>query len=130
MHIQRPFLLIAIAVASAGANGGPLPDKVVAVELANFDFTPSTVEMVHGQGYVLRLTNISDGGHDFAAPAFFAAARIDPEDARAIDDGQVEVAGGQTVVIRLTAPSPGIYRVRCTHFLHSTFGMKGRIVVT
>lgn len=130
MHIRRGFLAAALALGGAGASGGQPSDQTIAVELASFDFSPSTISMVHGRAYLLRLTNVSDGGHDFAAPEFFAAARIAPEDARAIDHGRIEIAGGQTVSIRLSAPAPGTYRVKCTHFLHSTFGMKGRIVVT
>jgi plastocyanin len=33
------------------------------------------------------------------------------------------------VTIRLTAPAAGRYKVNCSHFMHSTFGMIGEIIV-
>ena len=130
MHIYRSFALIGIALAAPLPAGGQSAEQVIAIELDSFEFTPSTVTMEHGQAYVLRLTNVSDGDHDFAAPRFFDAARIAPQDSSAVAEGRVEVPGRETVSIRLTAPARGTYRIRCTHFMHSTFGMKGRIVVT
>lgn len=130
MHIHSLYVLLGIAIASPGPVGGQPSAQVIAIELDSFKFTPSTIAMTHGQSYVLRLTNLSEGGHDFAAPKFFSVARIAPGDSRMLEDGQVEVRGGQTLSIRLVAPAPGTYRVVCTHFLHSTLGMKGRIVVT
>jgi plastocyanin len=40
----------------------------------------------------------------------------------------VEVAGHQSADITLT-PARGTYRLRCTHALHTAFGMSGEIVV-
>ena len=130
MHIQSLYILLGIAIASPGPVGDQPSAQVIAIELDSFEFTPSTIAMTHGQSYVLRLTNVSDGDHDFAAPRFFDAARIAPQDSSAVAEGRVEVPGRETVSIRLTAPARGTYRIRCTHFMHSTFGMKGRIVVT
>lgn len=86
--------------------------------------------MVHGQRYVLHLANTSKGGHDFAAPDFFAAAVLAPEERAKAPDGRVEVPSGSRVDIALTAPAAGRYRLRCTHTLHTAFGMKGSIVVS
>ena len=86
--------------------------------------------MVHGRDYALTLSNRASGGHNFAAPAFFAAASVDPADRARISAGTVEVPAGQSVTIHLTAPAAGRYKVRCTHTLHTMFGMKGAIVVS
>lgn len=130
MKIHRTLVLVGASLATAAVGSAQPAENVVAVELASFSFTPSTIALERDRSYVLRLTNVSSGGHDFAAPEFFAAARIEPADAEAISRGRIEVEQGQTVSVRLRAPSPGRYPIRCTHFLHSTFGMKGEIVVT
>ena len=74
---------------------------------------------------MLHLVNTGTGGHNFAAPQFFAAASAV---SGAVTNGTVEVAGHQSIDVRLT-PARGSYRLRCTHSLHSTFGMRGEIVV-
>ena len=128
----RPAIFASAAVLALGA--APLspaePAQPITVALANFDFTPSTITMVHGRAYALTLTNTAGGGHNFAAPAFFTAAKIAPADRARVADGTVEVAGGQSVTIHLTAPAAGRYKVRCTHAFHTIFGMKGAIVVS
>ena len=48
------------------------------VELSSFDFTPRALHLRAGQPYTLVLTNVASGGHDFSAPEFFAAARVQP----------------------------------------------------
>jgi plastocyanin len=74
---------------------------------------------------VLHLVNSGSGGHNFAAPQFFAAAA---DVSGPVSGGAVEVPSHRRVEIRLT-PARGSYRLRCTHTLHSTFGMRGRILV-
>lgn len=102
----------------------------IEVALANFKFLPATITLHHGQRYVLHLANQASGGHDFAAPEFFAAATVSPEDSGKIAKGRVALGAGESVDLHLTAPtSPGRYILRCTHFMHAAFGMKGSIVV-
>jgi plastocyanin len=101
----------------------------VEVRLSNFKYEPRTIELKAGQDYVLGLTNDSGGGHNFTAREFFAAATIPAADRAAIKDGTVEVPGHQRRTIRFRATAPGTYKVKCTHTLHGTFGMRGEIVV-
>lgn len=101
----------------------------IAITLTSFAFTPEVTTLEHGRRYVLHLDNQSGGGHNFAAPAFFAAAVIAPADRAKISRGRVEVGGHESVDIHLTAPAAGSYALRCTHFLHTGFGMSGSIVV-
>lgn len=118
-----PTCLVLMPVAAAAA-----PSTGTSVELSNFKFAPSDVVLRAGVPTVLRLTNNGGGGHSFAAPAFFAAARVDPSSALLVHDGKVEVPGHATVSISLT-PAAGRYPLRCSHSLHSAFGMKGVITV-
>ena len=120
------FLLPLLFAVPAAAVAQPAP-HTVAVELSSFDFTPSDIRLQAGQPVVLRLTNSSSGGHNFSAPQFFAASQVTAGQ-NLIHNGTIEVRSHQTVSVQLT-PSRGEYRLRCTHTLHTTFGMHGHIVV-
>ncbi len=120
---MRALLVIAAFLpATALAQDSP---QQVEVRLSSFDFTPSTIHLTAGRSITLHLVNSGDGGHNFAAPEFFAAAR---GVSGPVERGRVEVAGHQSADITLT-PARGTYRLRCTHALHTAFGMSGEIVV-
>ena len=106
------------------ANAG----ETVTVALTDFAFTPDHITLRAGVPIRLRLVNQSIGGHDFSAPAFFAASNY-PAGASAPSGGSIEVGANQTVELALTPRAPGKYPVECTHFLHSLFGMTATIDV-
>jgi len=116
------LLLFTPAAISAQEAQAP---AVIEVRLSNFDFSPSAIALPAGRPVVLRLVNTGGGGHNFSAPQFFAAAA---DVSGRVRRGAVEVSGHQSVDIHLT-PARGTYRLRCTHTLHSTFGMNGEIRV-
>ena len=62
------------------------------------------------------------------APEFFAAAKIAPASQALVHDGKVEVPKHSALDVTLT-PAAGQYSLKCTHMLHSSFGMNGTIVV-
>jgi uncharacterized cupredoxin-like copper-binding protein len=97
----------------------------VEIRLSNFDFTPSTIHLHAGQPIVLHLVNTAHGGHNFAAPEFFAAAS---GVSGPVTAGKVELHGNQSVDIHVT-PARGQYHLRCTHTMHTAFGMTGEIDV-
>ena len=107
----------------------PQAPTVINVQLANYNFTPKTIVLDHGRSYVLRLANVSDGGHDFTASDFFAASNVAAEDRRLVAEGEVEVPSGQVREIHLTAPAAGSYNLKCSHSFHKMFGMSGKIIV-
>jgi uncharacterized cupredoxin-like copper-binding protein len=102
---------------------------VVTVHLSNFAFAPRQLHLKAGVAIQLRLVNESAGSHDFSAPAFFAASTLPPGTIPP-PDGAVDLAPHQIAQITLTPRTPGTYRVTCTHFLHSFFGMHGTVEVT
>lgn len=102
--------------------------NVVTVELSNFKFSPQAMHLRAGVPVVLRLHNLARGGHNFRAPEFFSAAKMSPSTAKMVKDGTVEIPTHSTVDISLI-PSPGSYQLKCSHTLHSAFGMKGVIRV-
>ena len=122
------LFLFGALVAPASAQTGFANPARVDVALSSFDYTPSTIRLRAGQPVTLVLRNTSGGGHNFAARQFFEAARLAAGMAARIRRGAVEVRSRQTVEITLV-PAAGRYRLRCTHTLHSTFGMTGEIVV-
>ena len=97
----------------------------VEIRLSNFDFTPSTIRLRAGEPVVLHLVNTAHGGHNFAAPEFFAAAS---GVSGPVTRGKVELHGNQSVDVHVT-PARGHYRLRCTHTMHTAFGMSGEIDV-
>lgn len=122
-------IVLAGALSAAAQPGPPAPPQIVAVRLSSFSFAPNHLVFKAGVPVRLRLTNDSSGGHDFHAPEFFAASAFLPGSPRP-GNGGVDLAGGQTVELTLLPRTPGHYEFRCTHFLHSFFGMNGTIDVT
>ncbi len=103
--------------------------QTVQVGMADFDFTPKTLQFHANMPYRLRLTNSAGHGHSFDAPEFFAAAVIAPDDQSKVAKGDVEVEGGQTVEMKFVPTQTGSYKFHCSHFLHATFGMTGDVIV-
>ncbi len=128
-------LTLALAAASMAraqdgeAMAGTHHVQQIAIQMSNFAYSPNSIELLSGSQYLLHLVNTSSSGHDFSAPEFFAAGTVAPEDRAKVVDGAVEVEGGATVDVRFTATKPGTYKVRCTHFLHTSFGMTGTAVI-
>jgi plastocyanin len=129
--LARPLFIAALILGSAAAPAAaPAWDQAEQVEivLSNFAFTPKVLQLHQGRPYRLHFVNKGSGGHNFAAPKFFAAAEVDPADAATVANGTVELAKAGSNSVRLV-PAPGTYKVKCTHFMHSAFGMKGVINV-
>ena len=127
---MRFAALFALPVIALGAQPAmSQAPTVVNVQMANFKFTPKEIVLDHGQSYVLRLANVANGGHNFTASDFFAAANIAAEDSKLVAVGTVEVPAGQVREIHLAAPAAGTYSLKCSHAFHKTFGMSGHILV-
>jgi plastocyanin len=131
-HVMSRLLIWVSASVLSSSAWAQEPDfnraQQVTVTLSSFDFAPSSIRLRAGQPVVLHLVNDASGGHNFAAPEFFAAAAIRTQDQGLIYKGAIELRGHQTKDIALI-PRRGTYKLRCTHTMHSMFGMKGDIVV-
>lgn len=125
---MRILLLLPLLLLAAPGAPAQNPPRTVEVQLTSFDFTPAQIRLQAGVPILLRLTNAGRGGHNFSAPQFFRAASIAPGQNVALRGGTIEVPSRQTVTVRLT-PARGNYPLRCTHTLHTAFGMRGRIIV-
>lgn len=123
--ILSAFSAVLIASAAHAQTAEDIP-----VSLTSYAFTPSTITLKAGKTYRLHLSNDSSKGHDFTAAEFFAASTVAPGDKGKFgDDNEVEVGAHQAVDITVTPTRAGTYPLTCSHFLHTTFGMKGTIVV-
>ncbi len=140
--MKTAFAAIALSLLAGGgaAAASPAPTQVadaavdfthaetVEVTLSNFAFAPGELHLQAGKPYLLKLVDSASGGHDFSAPAFFAAAALAPADAAKVAKGKIELKGGETVTVGLV-PAAGDFPLSCTHFGHGALGMKGKIVV-
>lgn len=127
-------LAIALAVLSGyitvSQSNSPAAASVqsVSVRLSNFAFNPNHLVLKASVPIRLRLINDSSGGHNFSAPAFFAASSVQPGSIIPVN-GAVAVSSEQTVELTVVPHTPGQYKVDRTHFLHHFFGMTGTIDV-
>ena len=128
-------LLLALPPAAGWARSSAPPPQglsvgppTVTIQLSSFAFEPDHLRLRAGVPVRLRLVNESDGGHDFSAPGFFAASAYFAGSAPP-RDGTIDVAGKSAVEISIVPQRPGTYRVECTHFLQSLFGMTATIDV-
>ena len=136
MRIIAGALAIGVVVVSAlpagraeqtSATAGAA--QTVTVRLSNFAYDPDHLRLKANVPVRLRLVSDSSGRHDFSAPAFFAASTY-PSGSSAPPDGDISVGSEETVELVVVPRKPGTYPLRCTHFLHSLFGMHGTIEVS
>lgn len=122
MPALRSALALLLAAASPAVAS---PYATQRVDLSNFKFIPRQIELAANRPVTLVVSNRSGSGHDFNAPEFFAGSRII---AGAAPGGKIAMPGRSTRSITLV-PRAGTYRLHCSRFLHSSFGMTGAIVV-
>jgi plastocyanin len=125
--------LVLLSASPAGSAERTAPtageSEILTVRLSNFAYDPDHLRLKANVPVRLRLVNDSSGRHDFSAPAFFAASTF-PSGVPAPPDGDISVGSEQTVEITVVPRKPGAYPLKCTHFLHSLFGMHGTIEVS
>lgn len=127
LRLTLPASIAALILTAALSPPPQASPSVIEIQLKNYEFVPSTLHLTHGVPVVLKLVETA-GSHSFSAPELFAASTLDPATAAMVHDGKIEVGEGG-VELRLTPNTPGTYAFRCTHFMHSAFGMKGTAVV-
>lgn len=116
---------IIASLLSFGATATTAQPAAQIINVSSFSFAPKPIHLTAGQPVTLTFVNRSGNGHDFTAKTFFGASRIT---AGAAPGGEIELRGHETKSVTLV-PRRGIYTAHCSHFMHSTFGMKDSIVV-
>ena len=127
-------LLLASCVGTSALRPPAPPDtdwgkaETVTVRLADFEYQPEKLQLKVRQPIHLVLVNTGSGEHDFSAPAFFSAVMYGPGSVVA-PNGDIVVPEGQTKSVDILPIAGGTYDLECTEFLHSLFGMTGKIEV-
>jgi plastocyanin len=115
---------------AAGSSGVDWANaQAVEIDLDSYSFTPKSLHLKKDTPYRLHFVNKASKGHNYDAPEFFAALVVSPSDQAKVADGKVELGGGASADVKVVPSVAGTYSVRCSHFMHSTFGMTGEAVI-
>ncbi len=108
--------------------------EAVEVALSEFRFAPTPLVFRQGVPYRLSLRNTGQRSHTFVSEGFFkgiAAGRL-------VSSGTVttqpyvvsiEVPAGAVKELHFVAVRTGSFHLKCTVFLHESFGMEGTITI-
>ena len=128
--LTAPLISVGYAqsdVASGAADWSKA--ETIEIDLDSYSFTPKSLHLKQGNAYKLHFVNKSSKSHDFTAPDFFAALTVAPGDFAKVAEGEVELAGGESADVKAVANKAGKYSVKCSKFLHASFGMTGEAVI-
>jgi len=124
----RNCLLYGFVIAVAGSCCAAAADPVrIDVAMVDYRFSPDRLSLEHGVHYRLHLENRGSEIHEFTAPTFFAAAKLDNPEALNRERTEVVVEPGGSKDIFFTPGAPGAYDLRCGD--HDWDGMVGGITV-
>jgi uncharacterized cupredoxin-like copper-binding protein len=104
----------------------PVP-ITVSVVLSDYKFVPDRLIFQHDTHYRLHLENHGKETHEFTAPTFFAASKIDNPDVLNREHTEIVMQPGDVKDVFLTPGKPGTYDLRCSD--HDWNGMVGGITV-
>jgi uncharacterized cupredoxin-like copper-binding protein len=104
------------------------PDPVtVNVVMIDYKFQPDHLTLQHGVPYRLHLENHGKETHEFTAPTFFAASKIDNPGVLNREHSEIVMQPGDAKDLFVTPGPPGTYDLRCAD--HDWNGMTGGITV-
>jgi len=124
--IGRIVTLAVILLVASAAGAAPTPVKITVI-MVDYKFEPDHLTFHHDVYYQLHLENHGKETHEFTAPVFFAAAKIDNPDVLNRERTEVLMQPGDQKDIFLTPLKPGTYDLRCAD--HDWYGMVGGITV-
>jgi uncharacterized cupredoxin-like copper-binding protein len=123
--MKRNAIQYGLLIALIGSCCAAAADSVrVDVAMVDYRFSPDHLSLEHGVHYRLHLENHGKELHEFTAPTFFAAAKLDNPDALNREHTEVVVQPGQSKDVFFTPGAPGTYDLRC-----GDHGMVGGITV-
>jgi len=125
------FFVASLATGSLAPVGAASAQTAepISVSLTDYAFTPAAINLKASVTYRVHFVNAGSKNHNFAAPEFFAASLVAPEDQTKVKGGTVAVDSGQAVDVAMTPGRAGTYAFTCTHFMHNMMGMHGKIIV-
>ncbi|MGQ0742546.1 MAG: cupredoxin domain-containing protein [Alphaproteobacteria bacterium] len=133
LRIAALGILLSLTQSAAGQAQPSAADwanaQTVQIDLDSYSFSPKTLRLKQGAAYRLHIVNKASKGHNFDAPEFFAAVTVAPDDAAKVAEGKVDLAGGESVDVKIVPTKRGTYKVTCSRFLHASFGMTGEAII-
>ena len=93
-------------------------ESVVTVKVSNFRFEPNNFKAYKGDVIAFQIENVSGSGHNFTVK--------DPQ-GHTVQD--ISLPSKETVPVKISLSETGTYEFYCDKPLHSSFGMKGQIIV-
>jgi uncharacterized cupredoxin-like copper-binding protein len=137
--VSMMLLLLAGLLAACAGAGGASGSTAITVEAREFQFSPSSLEVVAGQPVKLEFTNSGSVEHDFSVMEFpmetMGAAATetmpghDMSNMSQLPDLHTAAMMGQTAKLEFTPTKPGTYEFFCTVVGHKEAGMVGTLVV-
>jgi plastocyanin len=121
------FVCAALTWSQTRALAAANPETIT-VRMSSFKYEPERLRLRAGVPVRLRFVNESRGGHDFSAPDFFASSDY-PAGSSPPPEGRIAVPANGSAEITIVPKRTGMFRVTCTHFLHTLFGMTGEVEV-
>jgi uncharacterized cupredoxin-like copper-binding protein len=121
------FALVSLPLVLHGSKASGGEPITVNVEMIDYKFQPDHLTLQHGQLYRLHLENHGKETHEFTAPTFFAAAKIENPDVLNRERSEIVMQPGDVKDLYLTPGPPGTYDLRCAD--HDWDGMTGGITV-
>jgi len=127
--------MTALAVAPARAEEDDTPTQRLAVEMIEYRFSPSTVQLEAGVETHLTIINRGRMIHEFEVP-YLTDLQVDVENGdllvAALGLAEVRVAAGKSVTLVFTPERRGEFPIVCDvkePAPHKMLGMRGRLVV-
>ena len=123
-NVAAIVALMLLPVLSNAAVPEPVTVNVVMID---YKFQPDHLILQHGVSYRLHLENHGKETHEFTAPTFFAASKIDNPDVLNREHSEIVMQPGDAKDLLVTPGPPGTYDLRCAD--HDWDGMTGGITV-
>jgi uncharacterized cupredoxin-like copper-binding protein len=121
-------LLAIITLAIAGATPAAAADaRPVTVVTSEYQFAPAKLAFKRGALYRLHLENHGKEQHEFTAPEFFKAVKLQNAEALNADRTEIELPPGTAKDLFFVPQQSGHYPLRCSD--HDWAGMTGSITV-
>jgi uncharacterized cupredoxin-like copper-binding protein len=124
---RRAILTGLVAMLGRSALADSALPRTITVILTEYSFTPDHLTLQHGLPYRVVLRNVGAEIHEFTAPTFLAAIRLQNPEILDASGRQVVVRPGESRSLRFVAPRPGRYPFSCAD--HDWAGMEGDILV-
>jgi uncharacterized cupredoxin-like copper-binding protein len=124
---NRFAALVALALSPALLGAADPAPVTVNVVMIDYKFQPDHLTLQHGVPYRLHLENHGKETHEFTAPTFFAASKIDNPNVLNREHTEIVMQPGDAKDLLITPGPPGTYDLRCAD--HDWDGMTGGITV-